>query len=161
LKVDIGKVGQIKYTNRASTEFNGEDEQTISLAPPPWKNKSTINTKHDKEKSALSVQLLGKPGSQENTPVSTLLTLYPTSRAIAIEWRDALRFLKGIAPGPETEHYKSTLADIGVRIKLLDIVAGGVEIPQSKPPIEGVSSTPGTAGKVAITGEFWYDSMVD
>ena len=50
---------------------------------------------------------------------------------------------------------------MGVRVKLLDIVAGGVEIPKTKPVIAGASTAPGGQGKVAITGEFWYDSMVD
>lgn len=76
-----------------------------------------------------------------------------------MEWRDALRFLVGLHPGNETEAFTKRLADVGVRVKLLDIVAGGVEIPKTKPVIEGASTVPGATGKVAITGEFWYDSM--
>jgi hypothetical protein len=172
--VDLNKVGQVKYTSRASQDLLGDGERTISLGPPPSKargtftllpppakTKGTINTKQDKDKEPLSIQLISKQGPQENTSSQPLLTLYPTSKSVSVEWRDALRYLKGIIPGPETQQFKQQLADIGVRIKLLDIVAGGVEIPDTKPPIDGVSSTPGTAGKVAITGEFWYDSMVD
>lgn len=66
-----------------------------------------------------------------------------------------------LPPGNETEAFTKRLADVGVRVKLLDIVAGGVEIPTTKPVIEGASTAPGGQGKVAITGEFWYDSMVD
>lgn len=66
-----------------------------------------------------------------------------------------------MAPGNETEEFTKRLADVGVRVKLLDIVAGGVEIPKAKPTIEGISTTADVQGKVAITGEFWYDNMVD
>lgn len=98
---------------------------------------------------------------QDSSSTHPLLTLYPTSRANAIEWRDALRFLLGTVPGDETLNFTERLAEVGVRVKLLDIIAGGVDIPTSKPLIEGVSSTPDKLGKVAITGEFWYDSMID
>ena len=57
--------------------------------------------------------------------------------------------------------FTKRLAEVGLRVKLLDIVAGGVEIPKGKPLVEGVSAEDGVAGKVAITGEFWYDNMVD
>jgi hypothetical protein len=66
----------------------------------------------------------------------------------AVEWRDALRFLVGLTPGQETEDFTMRLADVGVRVKLLDIVAGGVDLPRTKPIIEGVSTTPGTAGSL-------------
>lgn len=130
----------------------------VSLGIPPLKNKGTANNRQEKEKKPTSVTLMPK-SSQE--PAHPLLTLYPTTKTIAVEWRDALRFLVGVAPGEETEEFTKRLADVGVRVKLLDIVAGGVEIPKTKPLIDGVSTTPDAVGKVAITGEFWYDNMVD
>ena len=103
-----------------------------------------------------------EPPPQDSTTAGhPLLTLYPTAPTTAIEWRDALRFLTGVAPGNETEEFTKRLADVGVRVKLLDIVAGGVEIPKTKPLIEGISTGAEVPGKVAITGEFWYDNMVD
>ena len=153
--MDLTKVAQITYTTPDSkTHVDGE----ISLAVPPSKNIST--SKQEKDKKPISITLMPH-STQESVAMHPLLTLYPTSRTTAIEWRDALRFLTGLIPGDETEEFTKRLADVGVRVKLLDIVAGGVEIPKTKPVIEGVSTTPGTAGKVAITGEFWYDSMVD
>ena len=132
----------------------------MSLGVPPSKNKGTINTKPEKEKNPISISLIPH-STQESSSVSPLLTLYPTSKTTAIEWRDALRLLVGLASGDETEDFTKRLAEVGVRVKLLDIVAGGVEIPKEKPVIEGVSTTPGAQGKISITGEFWYDSMVD
>jgi hypothetical protein len=67
----------------------------------------------------------------------------------------------GLTWETETNDFTKRLADVSVRVKLLDIVAGGVDIPKTKPIIEGVSTTPETAGRVTITREFWYDSMVD
>jgi hypothetical protein len=130
----------------------------ISIGVPPSKNKGTVNTKQEKDKIPISITLM--PQSTQD-PTHPILSLYPTSKTTAIEWRDALRFLVGLAPGDETEEFMKRLADVGVRVKLLDLVAGGVEIPKSKPLIEGVSITADAAGKVAITGEFWYDNMVD
>jgi hypothetical protein len=137
-----------------------ESQPAISLSNPPSKNKGSTNPKQEKEKIPISVTLMPQ-SVQESSPAHPLLTLYPTSKTIAIEWRDALRFLLGIAPGDETLDFTKRLAEVGVRVKLLDIIAGGVEIPMSKPLIEGVSLTPDKPGKVTITGEFWYDSMID
>jgi hypothetical protein len=135
-------------------------QRAISLGITSSKNKTTANIKHEKEKTPVSITLM-PPSTQYSTSAHPLLTLYPISQVTAIEWRDALRFLVGLVPGDETEEFTKRLADVGVRVKLLDIVAGGIEIPTTKPAIDGVSATPETAGKVAITGEFWYDSMVD
>ena len=128
----------------------------ISLGVPPSKNKGTAS--HKQEKKTTSITLM--PQSTQD-PGHPLLTLYPTTKTTAVEWRDALRFLIGLIPGDETEEFTKRLADVGLRVKLLDIVAGGVEIPSSKPAIEGLSTSPDGVGKVAITGEFWYDNMVD
>ena len=153
-------MGQIKFNGPSEDVSDADVEPTISLAPPPTKGKGTISAKQDKDRKTLSVMIFSQQNSDDNSP-NALLTLYPTSKSVAIEWRDALRYLTGVAPGSETEQFAKQLADIGVRVKLLDLVAGGVEIPKTQPSIEGVSTTPGTAGKVAITGEFWYDSMLD
>lgn len=99
--------------------------------------------------------------AQDGSTTHPILTLYPTTKTTAVEWRDALRFLVGQASGEETEEFTKLLADVGLRVKLLDILAGGVEIPNAKPMIDGVSANPDTSGRVAITGEFWYDSLVD
>jgi hypothetical protein len=161
--VDLTKVEQIAFsapkTQTSEPSLNEVDSHHgVSLGMPPSKNKGAVSNKQEKEKKPTSITLMPQ-SSQE--PVNPLLTLYPTTKTIAVEWRDALRFLIGVAPGDETEEFTKRLADVGVRVKLLDIVAGGVEIPKTKPLIEGVSTTPDALGKVAITGEFWYDNMVD
>jgi hypothetical protein len=159
----LTKVVQIAYISTTpqfiETSFEGPSH-AISITSPPSKNKATINTKQDKEKKPISITLLPQT-PQEGPAPHPLLTLYPISKAAAVEWRDALRFLVGLIPGPETEGYTKRLADVGLRVKLLDIVAGGIEIPKSKPVIDGVSESPTTSGRVSITGEFWYDSIVD
>lgn len=161
--VDLTKVEQIAFsapkTQTSEPSLAEVDSHPgVSLGMPPSKNKGAVSNKQEKEKKPTSITLMPQ-SSQE--PVNPLLTLYPTTKTIAVEWRDALRFLVGVAPGDETEEFTKRLADVGVRVKLLDIVAGGVEIPKTKPLIEGVSTTPDALGKVAITGEFWYDNMVD
>lgn len=135
----------------------------ISLGSPPGTEKGITksNLEKDQTKRPLSITLMPQATEDSGSPTHPLLTLYPMSRTAAIEWRDALRFLVGAEPGPETQEFTKRLADVGVRVKLLDIVAGGVDIPKSKPIIEGVSNTSGVPGRVSITGEFWYDSMVD
>ena len=133
---------------------------TISLGAPPSRSKGTINTKQDKERKPTAIMLLSD-ATPKDVPPTQFLTLYPTSKSTAIEWRDGLRFLTGVSAGIETDEFTRRLADLGVRVKLLDIVAGGADIPTTKPLIDGVSTSPGTGGKVSITGEFWYDSMVD
>jgi hypothetical protein len=160
--VDLTKVAQISFTTPTAlaAASSPAEKAAISLAVPPSKNKGTINPKQEKEKTPISITLLPQ-SLQEGTIAYPLLTLYPTSKTTAVEWRDALRFQVGLPPGNETEAFTKRLADVGVRVKLLDIVAGGVEIPKTKPVIEGASISPGVPGKVAITGEFWYDSMVD
>jgi hypothetical protein len=161
--VDLTKVVQIAYVSPTpqlvALSIDGPSHPTISITAPPSKSKAIVNTKQEKQKKPTSITLLPQT-TQESSTAHPLLTLYPTSKAAAIEWRDALRFLVGLIPGPETEDYTKRLADVGVRVKLLDIVAGGVEIPKMKPVIDGVSESD-TAGKVSITGEFWYDSIVD
>jgi hypothetical protein len=141
-----------------------QSRPTNSIAATSTKKRGTINghpieKPPKQDKNPLSITLV--PHQLPDSSIHPLLTLYPTSRTTAVEWRDALRFLVGLTPGQETEDFTMRLADVGVRVKLLDIVAGGVDIPRTKPIIEGVSTTPGTAGRVSITGEFWYDSMVD
>jgi hypothetical protein len=165
--VDLSKVTQVVYS--AATKQDSDpslaDDATshpaISLTLPPSKTKSAPTTKQEKQKKPISITLMPQPPQDTSTTTHPLLTLYPTSKTTAIEWRDALRFLTGLAPGNETEEFTKRLADVGVRVKLLDIVAGGVEIPKTKPLIEGVSTSADVRGKVAITGEFWYDNMVD
>jgi hypothetical protein len=161
----LGRVKEIVYNStKAQTSVASLTEATshptVSLAVPPSKNKGTVITKQEKDKTPISITLVPH-STQESSTSHPLLTLYPTSKTAAIEWRDALRFLVGQTPGTETNDFTKRLADVGIRVKLLDIVAGGVEIPKEKPLIEGVSTTPGAPGKVSITGEFWYDSMVD
>jgi hypothetical protein len=161
--VDLTKVVQIVFTTPKSQVLDpstaeGASPPAISLGNPPSKNKGTSNIKEEKEKKPTSITLMPQPVQEVSHP---LLTLYPTSKTTAIEWRDALRFLVGLSPGDETDEFTKRLADVGLRVKLLDIVAGGVEIPNSKPIIDGVSTDPDVVGKVAITGEFWYDNMVD
>ena len=173
--MDLTKVEQVTYT---TPTIPMNDPPAVDIQSRPRnnstrnssKNKNTINgvliekPKPPQEKNPLSITLIPHlPSIQEPTPQPPhpLITLYPQSRTTAIEWRDALRLLVGLAPGQETEEFTTRLADMGVRVKLLDIVAGGVDIPRTKPIIEGVSVNPGTAGNVSITGEFWYDSMVD
>ena len=161
--MDLTKVVQIIFSAPKTQTSEPSLAETashpgVSLGMPPSKNKGTVNNKQEKEKKPTSITLMPQ-SSQE--PVHPLLTLYPTTKTVAVEWRDALRFLVGVAPGDETEEFTKRLADVGVRVKLLDIVAGGVEIPNIKPLIDGVSTTADAVGKVAITGEFWYDNMVD
>ena len=146
--------------SEASLLADAASQPAISLGVPPSKSKGIANAKQDKEKNPISITLMPQ-ASQEGSTIHPLLTLYPTSKTSSIEWRDALRFLVGQASGEETEEFTELLTNVGLRVKLLDILAGGVEIPTAKPMIEGVSLTPDTPGKVAITGEFWYDSMVD
>ena len=163
--VDLLKVAQVLYSAAAKqdsdpTLADAASHPAPSLTIPPSKNKSVPTPKPDKQRKPISITLTPQP-PQDSTTAHPFLTLYPTSKTTAIEWRDALRFLTGVAPGNETEEYTKRLADVGVRVKLLDIVAGGVEIPLTKPLIEGVSTKAEVPGKVAITGEFWYDNMVD
>ena len=169
--MDLKNVGFVSYAipTAEPTEFGLQPTMSLSIAPS--KNKvAAAGTKQEKEKKHISLFLMPHPNpnpptnhptNQEPTSAPPLLTLYLTSKTMATEWRDALRFLIGSPPGEETEEFTRRLADVGVRVKLLDIVAGGVEIPTTKPPIEGASTVPGSTGKVTITGEFWYDSMVD
>ena len=170
--MDLTQVGQVVFSkpdhgsNSSAPEFPGH----VAIGnPPSSKHRVPINGhdadrggKHEDDKKHLSITLVGHNApSQQSIIEHPFLTLYPTSKTTATEWRDALRFLVGLVPGEETEESVRRLADVGLRVKLLDIVAGGVEIPASKPVIEGTSVNSGTAGKVSITGEFWYDSMVD
>jgi len=151
------------YKQQTSEPVNGVDG---SSHPPiyPLRAKPTggihtkADSKSDKERKPMSISLL--PQSSQD-PAAPILTLYPISKSVAVEWRDALRYLTGMTPGEETVSFTRRLAEVGVRVKLLDIVAGGVEIPTGKPLIEGVSTEDGVAGNVAITGEFWYDNTVD
>jgi hypothetical protein len=155
--VDLSKVVQVSFSShqqQTSDGVNGIHDTPTKPAGGPTKTE----LKSEKERKATSISLLPQ-SSQE--PASPLLTLYPLSPSVAVEWRDALRYLTGTAPGDETVSFTKRLAEVGLRVKLLDIVAGGVEIPKGKPLIEGVSTEDGVAGKVAITGEFWYDNMVD
>jgi hypothetical protein len=156
--------------NEVTAEIQSQPNNLISIPTTSSKNKGTIDghpiekLKQEKDKNILSITLVpqaSQESSKESSMTHPLLTLYPMSRTTAVEWRDALQFLVGLPAGQETEEFTKCLADVGVRVKLLDIVAGGVDIPRTKPIIEGVSMTPGTAGRVSITGEFWYDSMVD
>src|SRR5271156_4711090 len=127
----------------------------ISLSSPPGTEKGTSKPNLEKEQKKRPISITLMPQVIEDPGAShPLLTLYPMSRTAAIEWRDALRFLIGVEPGAETQEFTKRLADVGVRVKLLDIVAGGVDIPKSKPVIEGVSTTSGVPGRVSITGEF-------
>lgn len=152
----MGKVAQVTFSShqqQTSDGVNGIHDHSTKPAGGLTKTEQ----KSEKERKTTSISLL----SQSQEPASPLLTLYPLSPSVAIEWRDALRYLTGTAPGDETVSFTKRLAEVGLRVKLLDIVAGGVEIPKGKPLIEGVSMEDGVAGKVAITGEFWYDNMVD
>lgn len=163
IEVDLAKVVQILFATPKSQSLETLTAEVtshlgVSVANPSSKNQGIVNTKQQKEKTPTSITLM--PQSTQDT-TQPLLTLYPTSKTTAIEWRDALRFLVGLAPGEETEDFTKRLADVGVRVKLVDIVAGGVEIPKLKPLIDGVSTTADGIGKVAITGEFWYDNLVD
>jgi|SRR5947207_1980380 len=155
------KVAQVSFTTpTALAAASSGENPAISLAVPPSKTKGSTNVKQEKEKTPVSITLLPQ-STQEGRIAQPVLTLYPISNTTAVEWRDALRFLVGLPPGNETDAFMRRLADVGVRVKLLDIVAGGVEIPTSKPVIEGASTGPDVPGRVTINGEFWYDSMVD
>src|SRR5271155_2621419 len=151
--VDLSKVAQIAYSETAKQDSDPPwaDDATshpaISLTIPPSKSKSAPTTKQEKAKKPISITLMPQSPQDTSTTTQPLLTLYPTSKTTAIEWRDALRFLTSVAPGNETEEFTKRLADVGVRVKLLDIVAGGVEIPTTKPLIEGVSTTADVPGK--------------
>jgi hypothetical protein len=155
--VDLSKIVQVTFSShqqQTSDGVNGIHDPPTKPAGGPTKTEQ----KSEKERKATSISLLPQSSQEPATP---LLTLCPLSPSVAIEWRDALRYLTGTAPGDETVSFTKRLADVGLRVKLLDIVAGGVEIPKGRPLIEGVSTEDGVAGKVAITGEFWYDNMVD
>jgi hypothetical protein len=152
--VDLSKVAQVTFSSHQQQTSDGVNGIHDKPAGGPTKP----DLKSEKERKTMSISLL--PQSSQD-PASPLLTLHPLSPSVAVEWRDALRYLTGTAPGDETVSFTKRLAEVGLRVKLLDIVAGGVEIPKGKPLIEGVSMEDGVAGKVAITGEFWYDNMVD
>ena len=161
--MDLSKVVNVAFSShkqQTSEPINGVD----GSSHPPSKAKPTggihtkTDSKSDKERKPISISLLPQSSQDPATPI---LTLYPISKSVAVEWRDALRYLTGMTPGEETVSFTKRLAEVGVRVKLLDIVAGGVEIPTGKPLIEGVSMEDGIAGTVAITGEFWYDNTVD
>jgi engulfment and cell motility protein 1 len=165
-KVDLSKVVQVAFSSHQHNPsddgvdgVNGLSHLATDISKTkPAGGHSKTESKSEKERKPTSVSLLTQ-SSQESA--NALLTLYPLSNPVAVEWRDALRYLTGTAPGEETVSFTKRLAEVSVRVKLLDIVAGGVEIPAVKPLIDGVSMEDGVAGKVAITGEFWYDNMVD
>ena len=75
-----------------------------SVGIPPSKTKGIVTTKQEKEKKHTSITLMPQSTQETTHP---LLTLYPTSKTTAVEWRDALRFLVGVAPGDETKSLRN------------------------------------------------------
>ncbi|OLL26495.1 Engulfment and cell motility protein 2 [Neolecta irregularis DAH-3] len=90
------------------------------------------------------------PNSTATNPV-VLLTLCAENNLSASEWIDGLLMLIRKPPvTSETLSLVTTLVEVGIKVKLLDLRAEQITVPQVAPPIPS---------RDGLTANFWFDSF--